>query len=132
MASPLTKLTMKNAKFDWTSRCDEVFQELKKRLTTAPVLVIINGNQGLSVYTDACGDGVGAILMQNGKVVAYASRQLRPHEKNYPTHDLELLAVVFALNGDIIFWVRIFSSFLTIYETILTKEIYLINSLCFR
>ena len=97
LASPLTKLTMKNAKFIWTSKCEEVFQELKKRLTTAPVLTIVNGNQGLSVYTDACGEGVGAVLMQNGKVVAYASRQLRPHEKNYPTHDLELLAVVFAL-----------------------------------
>ena len=97
LASPLTKLTMKNAKFIWAPECEEVFQELKKRLTTAPVLTIVNGNQGLSVYTDACGEGVGAVLMQNGKVVAYASRQLRPHERNYPTHDLELLAVVFDL-----------------------------------
>ena len=76
LAKPLTKLTMKNVKFIWTPRCEESFQELKKRLTTAPVLSIIDGNQRLTVYTDACGDGVGAVLMQDGKVIAYASKQL--------------------------------------------------------
>lgn len=88
IASPLTKLTMKNAKFVWSANCEEAFNELKKRLTTAPVLAIINGNKGLSVYTDTCKEGVGAILMQEGRVIAYASRQLRPHEKNYPTMSL--------------------------------------------
>ena len=88
---------MKNARFIWTPKCEESFQELKRRLTTAPVLSIIDGNKGLTVYTDACGEGVGAVLMQEGKVIAYASRQLKLHEKNYATHDLELLAVVFAL-----------------------------------
>ena len=97
LACPLTKLTMKNAKFVWTPRCEESFQELKRRLTTAPVLSIIDGNKGITVYTDACGEGVGAVLMQHGKVIAYASKQLKPHERNYATHDLELLAVVFAL-----------------------------------
>ena len=97
LAYPLTKLTMKNAKFVWTPKCEEAFQELKRRLTTAPVLAAINRNNGLAVYTDAYMEGVGAVLMQEGKVIAYASRQLRPHEKNYPTHDLELLTVVFAL-----------------------------------
>ena len=51
----------------------------------------------MTVYTDACGEGVGAVLMQDGKVITYASRQLKTHEKNYATHDLELLAIVFAL-----------------------------------
>lgn len=97
LAYPLNKLTMKNAKFIWTPKCEESFQELKRRLTTAPVLSIIDGNRGLTVYTDACGEGVGVVLMQNRKVITYASKQLKPHEKNYGTHDLELLAVVFAL-----------------------------------
>lgn len=66
-------------------------------MTTAPVLSIIDGNKGLTVYADDCGEGIGAVLMQEGKVIAYASWQLKPHEKNYATHDLELLAVVFAL-----------------------------------
>ena len=67
------------------------------RLTTAPVLTIIDGNQDLKVWTDASREGLGAVLMQRGQVIAYASRQLKPHEKNYVTHDLELLAIVFAL-----------------------------------
>ena len=67
------------------------------KLTTAPVFTIIDGNQDLTVWTDASIRGLGAVLMQRGQVVAYASRQLKPHEKNYVTHDLELLAIVFAL-----------------------------------
>ena len=66
-------------------------------MTTAPVLTIIEGNQDLTVWTDASIRGLGAVLMQKGQVVAYASRQLKPHERNYATHDLELLAIVFAL-----------------------------------
>jgi len=66
-------------------------------LVTAPVLTILEGNEGYVVYSDASRQGLGCVLMQNGKVVAYASRQLKPHELNYPTHDLELAAVVFAL-----------------------------------
>ena len=64
---------------------------------TAPVLTIPEGNEGYVVYSDALRQGLGCVLMQNGKVIAYASRQLKPHELNYPTHDLELAAVIFAL-----------------------------------
>ncbi|KAH0715889.1 hypothetical protein KY284_008794 [Solanum tuberosum] len=77
--------------------CEKSFQELKKRLTTAPVLTLPEGTQGFVVYCDASRVGLGCVLMQNGKVIAYASRQLKVHEKNYLTHDLEL-AVVKELN----------------------------------
>ena len=97
LSCPLTKLTKKHTKFVWTPECEASFQELKLRLTTAPVLTIIDGNQDLKVWTDASIDGIGAVLMQRDKVVSYANRQLKPHEKRYPTHDLELLAIVFGL-----------------------------------
>ena len=80
-----------------TEKCEGSFQEIKKRLTTAPVLVLPEPNEPLTIYSDASKIGLGAVLMQNGKVIAYASRQLKIHEKNYPTHDLEMAAVVFAL-----------------------------------
>ena len=70
---------------------------MKIRLTSAPVLAVPDGKSKFEVYTDACIVGLGAVLMQNGRVIAYASRQLKPHEKNNATHDLELLAIVFAL-----------------------------------
>ena len=94
IAIPLTRLTKKNAKFQWDDNCEKSFQELKTRLTSAPVLTLLSGNEGFVVYSDAFRQSV---LMQHGKVVAYASRQLKKHEQNYPTHDLELVAVVFAL-----------------------------------
>jgi hypothetical protein len=98
LALPLTKLTCKGAAFVWDVRCEESFLELKKRLTTAPIFLILpNPEEPFVVYCDASKMGLGGVLMQNGKVVAYASRQLRIHEKNYPTHDLELAAVVFVL-----------------------------------
>ena len=97
LAAPLTALTKKGKKYEWTEKCEESFQELKRRLTSAPILTIPNGEEGLVIYSDASKIGLGAVLMQNGKVIAYASRQLKDHEKNYPTHDLELAAVVFAL-----------------------------------
>ena len=97
IAAPLTKLTRKNVPFVWTDHCEESFQELKKRLTTAPVLTLPSGSGGFVIYTDASNVGLGCVLMQNDKVVAYGSRQLKEHEKNYATHDLELAAVVFAL-----------------------------------
>lgn len=71
--------------------------ELKSRLTSAPVLAIPDRTGGFVIYCDASGRGLGAVLMQHGRVVAYTSRQLRSHEQNYPTHDLELAAVIFAL-----------------------------------
>ncbi|KAI3472595.1 hypothetical protein Pfo_030078, partial [Paulownia fortunei] len=97
IATPMTMLTRKNVKFLWTNACERSFEELKQKLTTAPVLTIPTGIGGFVVYSDASKNGLGAVLMQNGKVIAYASRQLKEYEKNYPTHDLELAAVVFAL-----------------------------------
>nr|XP_027127756.1 uncharacterized protein LOC113743869 [Coffea arabica] len=97
IAGPMTELTKKGAKFVWTPKCESSFQELKKRLTSAPVLVLPDGGEGYVVYSDASREGLGCVLMQMGKVVAYASRRLKPHEQNYPTHDLELAAVIFAL-----------------------------------
>ena len=93
----MTELTKKNNKFIWTPRCESSFQELKRRLTSAPVLALPDGVEGYVVYSDASREGLGCVLMQKGKVVAYASRKLKPHKQNYPTHDLELAAVVFAL-----------------------------------
>ena len=84
-------------KFAWTSDCEQSFQELKKCLTLAPLLILPNSVDMFTLYTDASRIGIGGVLMQNGKVVAYSSRQLKEHEKNYPTHDLELAGVVHAL-----------------------------------
>ncbi|XP_070015417.1 uncharacterized protein [Nicotiana sylvestris] len=97
LASPLTKLTQKAVKFQWSDACEKSFQELKSRLTTAPVLALPEGTEGFVLYCDASRIGLGFVLMQHGKVIAYASRKLKNHEKNYPTHDLELAAVVFGL-----------------------------------
>jgi hypothetical protein len=77
--------------------CEASFQELKKRLTTTPVLVTPDMEKSFFIYCDVSGQGLGCVLMQDGRVVAYASRQLRKHEVNYPTHDLELAIVVHAL-----------------------------------
>ena len=97
LAAPMTRLTRKGVKFEWDSRCEESFQKLKMLLTTTPVLIIPERGIGYTVYCDASKEGMGIVLMQLGKVVAYGSRQLKDHERNYPTHDLELGAVVFAL-----------------------------------
>ena len=97
IAKPMTRLTGKDTKFDWTDVCMESFTELKRKLTDTPVLVLPRPGVPYEVYTDASGTGLGCVLMQDGHVIAYASRQLRPQEVNYPTHDLELAAVVFAL-----------------------------------
>jgi len=97
IVAPLIQLTRKDQPFAWTDRCENSFQELKQKLTNAPVLVIPNTSRSFEVYCDASHQGLGCVLMQERRVVAYASRQLKSHEKNYPTHDLELAAVVFAL-----------------------------------
>ena len=78
-------------------RCEEAFRELKRRLTSAPILIVPDRGQGYTVYCDASRAGLGCVLMQSGRVVAYGSRQLKNHEQNYPTHDMELVAIVFAL-----------------------------------
>ncbi len=97
VAKPITQLLKKDKKFVWTEACEQRFQELKKKLTTAPVLTVPDIHKSFEVYCDASRKGLGCVLMQDGKVVAYASRQLRKHEENYPTHDLELAAVIHAL-----------------------------------
>ena len=81
----------------WTPECESSFQKLKTCLTTTPILALRSGTGGYVVYCDASRVGLGCVLMQHGKVIAYASRQLKKHEQNYPTHDLEMAAVVFAL-----------------------------------
>nr|KYP75878.1 Transposon Ty3-I Gag-Pol polyprotein [Cajanus cajan] len=97
IVAPLTQLTRKEQPFIWTDACERSFEELKRRLTTSPVLVLSDSSEPFDVYCDASHQGLECVLMQHGKVVAYASRQLKNHERNYPTHDLELAAVVFAL-----------------------------------
>ncbi|WVZ49194.1 hypothetical protein U9M48_000571 [Paspalum notatum var. saurae] len=86
----------KNAKFAWSPKCEEAFGTLKKLLTSAPVLAQPDITEPFDVYCDASGSGLGCVMMQEGRVIAYASCQLRKHEVNYPTHDLELLALVYA------------------------------------
>ncbi|KAK5773241.1 hypothetical protein PVK06_049546 [Gossypium arboreum] len=97
IAAPLTKLLRKGVAFVWTENQQKAFDHLKKVLTEAPVLIQPESGKGFIVYSDASHVGLGCVLMQEGKVVAYASRQLKSHEANYPTHDLELAAVIFAL-----------------------------------
>jgi len=97
IAKALTKLTQKNKKYEWGKKQEAAFQLLKQKLCSAPILALPKGIENFVVYCDASHKGLGAVLMQNEKVIAYASRQLKVHEKNYTTHDLELGAVVFAL-----------------------------------
>ncbi|GJW03702.1 putative reverse transcriptase domain-containing protein [Tanacetum coccineum] len=97
IAKPMTKLTQKNVKFDWSEKAEDAFQLLKQQLCSASILALPEGSENFVVYCDASRKGLGTVLMQREKVIAYASRQLKIHEKNYTTHDLELRAVVFAL-----------------------------------
>ncbi|GJX36385.1 putative reverse transcriptase domain-containing protein [Tanacetum coccineum] len=97
IAKSLTELTQKNKKYSWGKDQESAFQLLKQKLCEAPILALPEGNDNFVVYCDASLQGLGAVLMQREKVIAYASRQLKPHEENYTTYDLELGAVVFAL-----------------------------------
>jgi hypothetical protein len=97
IAKPMTSLLEKGREFKWDEKCQDSFEQLKKRLISPPVLVMSDLQKGFDIYCDACGQGLGCVLMQEGHVIAYASRQLRKHELNYPTHDLELAAIVHAL-----------------------------------
>ena len=97
IASPLTKLLSKGVKFEWSDKCQNSFEQLKEMMVETPVLTQPTSRKEYTLYSDASGIGLGCVLMQDGKVVAYAYRQLKPHEQNYPTHDLELAAVVFSL-----------------------------------
>ncbi|GJR77359.1 putative reverse transcriptase domain-containing protein [Tanacetum coccineum] len=97
IAKSMSKLTQKKVKFDWGDKQEATFQLLKEKLCSAPILALPEGAENFIVYCNASHKGLGVVLMQNEKVIAYASRQLKIHEKNYTTHDLELGAVVFAL-----------------------------------
>ncbi|GJS81418.1 putative reverse transcriptase domain-containing protein [Tanacetum coccineum] len=97
IAKPMTKLTQKKVKFEWGDKQEAAFQLLKRKLCSAPILALPEGSEDFIAYCDASKKGLGAVLMQREKVISYASRQLKIHEKNYTTHDLELGAVVFAL-----------------------------------
>jgi hypothetical protein len=97
IAKPIIKLLEKNKAFEWTTECQASFEELRKHLTSALVLVLPDLTKKFNIYRDASRRGLGCVLMQEVQVVCYASRQLRKHEENYPTHDLELAAAVHAL-----------------------------------
>ncbi|GJT60445.1 putative reverse transcriptase domain-containing protein [Tanacetum coccineum] len=94
---PITKLTQKNVKFDWSEKAEAAFQLLKQKLCSALILALSEGSENFVVYCDASRKGLDTVLMQREKVIAYASHQLKIHEKKYTTHDLELGVVVFAL-----------------------------------
>ena len=97
IAASMTRLLQKNVKFECCEECQRSFDKLKAFLTEAPILTQSACGKEYVIFSDASLNGLGCVLMQEGKVVAYASRQLKPHEKNYPTHDLDLAAIVFAL-----------------------------------
>jgi len=97
IAKPMTELLNKGVKFYWSSHCEEAFQKLKTLLTSAPILVQPDTTKPFDVYCDASGTGLVCVLMQENRVIAYASRSIKRHEENYPTHDLELAVVVHAL-----------------------------------
>jgi hypothetical protein len=93
----MTELLKKGAKFDWGQKCEDAFHTLRQHLTTTLVLVQPDSGKSFDVYCDASGTRLGCVLMQDNRVIAYASKALKPHEQNYPTHDLELAAMVHAL-----------------------------------
>jgi ribonuclease HI len=97
IAKLMTELLKKGVKFEWSQKCEEAFHALRHHLMIAPVLAHPDNTKSFDVYCDASGTGLGCVVMQDNRVIAYASRALRPHEQNYPTHDLELAAVVHAL-----------------------------------
>jgi hypothetical protein len=97
IAKPMTELLKKGVKFVWSEACEKAFHTLRQHLTSAPVLVQSDNSKPFEVFCDASGTGLGCVLMQEGRVIAYASWALQPHELNYHTHDLELPAVVHAL-----------------------------------
>ncbi|WVZ97800.1 LOW QUALITY PROTEIN: hypothetical protein U9M48_043312 [Paspalum notatum var. saurae] len=110
IAKPMTSLLEKGVTFIWTKERQAAFDELKKRLTTAPVLTLLDLTKSFTVYCDASKQGLGCVLMQEGKVIAYASRQLRKHEVNYPTHDTELATLCMLEDPEALFiWESIYT-----------------------
>jgi hypothetical protein len=97
IAHPITSLQRKEKKFQWTKDCERSFQQLKQLLTSAPILRIADPNEDFMVCIDACKEGLGGVLSQNGFIICYESKKLKEHERNYATHDLELASIVHAL-----------------------------------
>ena len=97
LVHPIISLQRKGKKYKWIEKCDRAFQELKRALTSALILAVPDPSADFVVCTDASLDGIGAVLMQDGRPISFKSRKLKTHELNYPTHDLELAAVVHAL-----------------------------------
>jgi hypothetical protein len=97
IARPMIALLANKVKFKWTPECQVSFETLKEKLTTTLLLILPDVHKPFSVYCDASYTGLGCVLMQEARAVTYSSRQLKIHEKNYPTHVLELTAVVHAL-----------------------------------
>jgi hypothetical protein len=90
-------LQKKGTKFECTLKCEKNFNLLKELLTSAPVLKIVDPNESFVVCTEACKEGLGGVLTQNGHVIGYGSINLKEHERNYATHDLELVSIIHAL-----------------------------------
>jgi hypothetical protein len=97
IASPITSLQKKGVTFEWTSKCEERFQQMKDIFTSVPILKIVDPDEDFIVCTDACKEGLGGFFSQNDHVICYESRKLKEHERNYATHDLELEKIVLAL-----------------------------------
>ena len=97
IAKPITTLQCKEVRYEWKEECDSEFIELKRLLTSVPILQVSDIEKDFTFYTDASKQGLGAVLMQDGGVIAYASRKLKKHEELYVTHDLELASIMLAL-----------------------------------
>ena len=93
----MMRLTWKEVNFKWNDLCERAFQELKRRLTSAPIMIVPERGQRYTMYCDASKDGLRCFLMQSERVMTYGFRKLKNHERSYPTHDMELMAIVFAL-----------------------------------
>lgn len=93
----MTQLTRKGKNFEWIKECEKSFQKLKERLTSSPILILPDPSKQFDVYCDVSYQGLGCVLIQVRKVIACVSRQLKVHERNYPTHDLEITSIMFAL-----------------------------------
>ena len=93
----MTRLARNEVKYEWNDLCERAFQELKRRLTSAPILIVPKMGQRYMIYCDASKDGLGCVLMQSRRVAAYGSLKLKNLERNYPTRDMELAVIVFAL-----------------------------------
>jgi hypothetical protein len=97
ISHPVTSSQKKGTKFVWTTKCEYNFNLLKELLTSAPILNIVDPNENFLVCTDACKEGLGGVLTQNGHVISYESRKIKEHERNYATHDLEFASIVHSL-----------------------------------